>query len=406
MRRRQRGVRTSVLAVMLMLGAGGAAIGASPTPAMAVPAQLEKGIQYGVAGGRPLLLDAELPAADGEDRPGIILVHGGGWRRGDRSDMRDASGRFADMGWVAFSIDYRLDEPSGFPAEVEDVEKAVAWVHGNAGEFGVDPDRLAIVGSSVGGNLAALAASRPEGTADVGSLVRAVVSFSGPMDLPSLVLDAPPGADEPEIVVDYLGCEPSECPVTYRAASPVSHVDPGDPPMLLVASEEDRVPPAQAQAMMDRLESLRNGSALLVVPGNKHGRGLIDPSWAEMVTFLSGQLDVQTTAGAGAATADGTPSGEEQADETGDRTGPAGGSEGEADGPDGPSAASSSLASPPEEAMPTKATSSEAEPSDKGWLPLGALVVAALGAILAIARRQRPSRRVATVTSRSGGPPG
>lgn len=372
-----------------MVGNDAAAVGAKPEAAavFTVVVGLEKGIQYGIVGDRPLLLDAHLPAEDGEDRPGIILVHGGGWRRGDRSDLRDVSGRLADMGWVSFSIDYRLDEPSGYPAEVEDVERAVTWVHQNADQFGVDPARLAIVGSSVGGNLAALAATRADGSLDVGPLVQAVVSFSGPMDLSSMVLDGAPGADEPGIVIDYLGCEPGECPSTYRAASPVTHVDEGDPPMLLVASEGDRVPPAQAQAMMERLDSLGNGSQLRVVQGDKHGKGLIDPLWDEMIAFLSTPLGLDGASMSrpsdvvpDGATSDGDDPSTESAEEL-------------APSEDRSTTAAPSAAQSREQATATKRSPTDPTPAESVWLPLGAIVLLAAAMALALLRQR----------SRSGG---
>jgi MYXO-CTERM domain-containing protein len=251
---------------------------------------LDKDVVYGEAGGEELRLDAITAGDPAGPRPGIILVHGGGWRRGGSVDMRVQARELARLGWATFSISYRLDEESGYPAEVEDVERAIAWVREHAADYDVDPDQLALAGSSSGGNLAALAAAAEH---DVeGGRVAAVVSWSGIMDLPALAEQDDAEEGTTDKVADYLGCDLDDCEDTWEAASPITHVDAGDPPMFLANARDEDIPEAQATAMAEALDEAGVTNELHVVEGVGHGRGLSDLVWDDMVTFLSTQFEV------------------------------------------------------------------------------------------------------------------
>src|SRR5205823_7742189 len=128
-----------------------AATGASAAQTGTVDVRTD--VQYGVADGKPLLLDAYVPqAAGGERRPAVLLIHGGGFRVGDKRSFEPEARKLAAKGWVAFSVNYRLDEPVVFPAEVDDAQTAVRWVRAHAGEYQVDPKRIGALGESAGGH--------------------------------------------------------------------------------------------------------------------------------------------------------------------------------------------------------------------------------------------------------------
>jgi pectinesterase len=115
-------------------------------------------IEYAQAGGESLKLDAFVPAGKGPF-PAVIFVHGGGWSGGDKTGGNDPLFvPLAQKGFAWFTINYRLAPKHHHPAPVEDVEAAIRWVKAHAAEFKVDPQRLALVGESAGGQLVALAA--------------------------------------------------------------------------------------------------------------------------------------------------------------------------------------------------------------------------------------------------------
>src|SRR2546428_4160110 len=123
------------------------------------PVRVDSGIQYANPKGQPQLLDAYVPAGHGPF-PTVILVHGGGWEYGDRSNMADIAKYLAVHGFVAFTIDYRLANPkrvyNPYPAAVEDVQTAIRWVRQHAADYGADPARLGLLGSSAGAHLLSL----------------------------------------------------------------------------------------------------------------------------------------------------------------------------------------------------------------------------------------------------------
>jgi acetyl esterase len=101
-------------------------------------------------------LDVYLPEAS-TPVPAVILIHGGYWQSGDKQSHARLANRMMLWGCAAFAINYRLAPDFPFPAAVEDVQCAVAWVREHAAEYSVDPDRIALLSTSAGGHLAALA---------------------------------------------------------------------------------------------------------------------------------------------------------------------------------------------------------------------------------------------------------
>ena len=242
------------------------------------------------------VIRANLPEGGGTDRPAIVLVHGGGWNTGDSTQVAPDAQAFAAAGFPSFAIDYLLDENGkgrGWPDELHDVFDAIAWVADNADTYGVDPERIGVYGSSAGGNLVMLAATRRDGAS--GPAPKAVVSWSGPTDLTTLtpptlepgetpsttasVDDAPPGCAgdpicigilAPTAMVEFIGCALDECRSDYEDASPVTHVGDDSPPMYLVSFEEDLVPLDQQKAMASKLEAAGVAHELKVLSGEGH----------------------------------------------------------------------------------------------------------------------------------------
>jgi acetyl esterase/lipase len=204
-------------AVMVTFGNSVAQAGIPEVP-YAASENVTMHMQYSSAA--PLdFLDVVQPTTSGQNRNGIVLIHGGGYNSGSKKEMDEAANSFVAAGWVAFNINYSLN---GFPAETNDAYAAVAWVKQNAATYGVDPDHIAVLGSSSGGTLAGMLAT--EGPAH-GAGVAAVATWSGPLDLALLVNDSKPNSYAYTHTVFYAGgCTPSACASTYTAASPVDHI--------------------------------------------------------------------------------------------------------------------------------------------------------------------------------------
>ena len=122
-------------------------------------AELLRDVPYASPGGVPLALDASIPDGRGPF-PALIVVHGGGWVRGDkRIDVEPLFNPLSRAGFAWFSIDYRLASSAlQFGAAVGDVENAIRFIKLHAAEYRIDPDRIALIGESAGAQLAAMAA--------------------------------------------------------------------------------------------------------------------------------------------------------------------------------------------------------------------------------------------------------
>lgn len=259
-----------------------------------VAAEVHRDVEYSQAEGKSLQLDASIPDGSGPFAAAII-VHGGGWVRGDRKiDVAPLFKPLSDAGIAWFSISYRLAaDPLHFGIAVHDVEAAIRFVKEHAEEYRVDPERIALIGESAGGQLAGMAALNDAR----GTSVKAVVAIYAPMDLVALVKTSdliPPS------IKDSLMGTPLEGLLLARLAelSPIGKVRSGMPPFLLIHGTADPlVPFAQSRAMCSKMQLVGASCELFRVPGGGHGirrwdvnPEISEPYKREMIRWLREKL--------------------------------------------------------------------------------------------------------------------
>ena len=246
---------------------------ASPAAALRVVRAVEKSnVTYPTPGGPREQLNVYIPPGPvpAGGRPVIVAIHGGGWRRFSKTSYGNRiASAFVPRGYVVVAPNYALSAPGrpSWPTNLDDVRAAVAWVRSNAAGLGIDPNRVAAMGESAGGNLAELLGTDPGPSTPgaVSTRVNAVIAFSAPSDLPLLYARSP-GAGL--AAAQFLGGSPRQLPAEYAAASPIDHVAPGDPPMLLVHGIEDTlVPVGQSRLMARALAAAGVPHSLILVPG-------------------------------------------------------------------------------------------------------------------------------------------
>ena len=190
-------------------------------------------------------LDLLLPRTKGDlsRRPLVVFVHGRGWKNGDKESGRARVARFVASGkYVGATIGYRLSAEAKWPAQLHDCKAAIRWLRANAEKYGIDPERIAMLGVSqrvkglegkIGSHL------------DQSSRVTCVVDQYGPTDL--FTMD-----DYPEKLVHnnpnspvspLIGGPLQENKAAFRNASPVTHVSRDDVPVLIVHGTDDRLVP-------------------------------------------------------------------------------------------------------------------------------------------------------------------
>jgi acetyl esterase/lipase len=218
-------------------------------------------------------MDVYLPPGEPARSPAILMIHGGAWRFGTKDAYHDAAMRMARSGWVAVSINYRLGSAGVYPRAVQDCVCALAYLRGHADEYGIDPNRIAVTGYSAGGHLASLvgiAGDAPEHVPDCAAggtgLPNAVISSAGAQDLR--------GKDH-RWVKDFLGGSESQVPERYDLASPIFHVAPDKPPLLMITGGADWLADYDdLNSMRDSMLDNGNDAQLLLINGGGH---LINP---------------------------------------------------------------------------------------------------------------------------------
>jgi acetyl esterase len=279
MRRAAEIAAAAALTVVVCAAPGGAAQGG---------VNVKNDVTYRTVDGEQLGLDVYQPAKKGKNRPAVVVVHGGGWTQGDKALFAQQGNQLAERGFVAFSINYRLAPAHTYPAAVEDAEAAVQWVRKHAKEYGVDAKRIGTLGGSAGGHLVGMLATDGKGSLKTGHRVAAAVSWSGPMDFVSLAPAAATNAGRS--FSTFLGCLPDACPDTYAAASPVTHVDKTDAPMLIVNSTMELVPQSQAATMKVALDKAGVANQAIILPGSAHSRAYSNQVWDQTVAFFENYL--------------------------------------------------------------------------------------------------------------------
>jgi acetyl esterase/lipase len=215
----------SLLVVLLFLGV---VVGGEVTTH--VFAQRESG---------PLLLDIYRPA---QPRNAVLVyVHGGAWRAGSRAQPPCLA--LLQAGYTIVSVDYRLSPVAPFPAQVFDIRAAIRYLRINHIPLELDARNIILVGTSAGGHLATLVGVS-EGVAElageigddrhISTEVQGIVSYFGAGNLTTILSQSTPhglSVREPALRL-FIGGLPNEQPELARLASPITHVDASDPPLL------------------------------------------------------------------------------------------------------------------------------------------------------------------------------
>jgi len=268
-----------------------------------VPASVEalRGITYVRHCGRDLQLDLYMPRARAaKARPGIVFVHGGGWRTGVRANFAPMAIRMAERGYAAATVSYRLSPEAPYPAAIHDVKAALRWMRAHAGEYGIDPARLAVAGGSAGGQIASLVgvtngmgrfdADAVHGAAS--SAAQAIVNIDGLSDFTSEAArkyeDDP--AKQPSSAGAWFGGRYAEKEALWREASPTFYVNAAMPPILFIGSGQARFSVGREE-MVAKMDAAGVASRVLVLPETPHSFWLFDPWLGPTVEATARFLD-------------------------------------------------------------------------------------------------------------------
>lgn len=225
-----------------------------------------------------------------EKKPAVLYFPGGGFTSADHEKFLEMRYALARAGYVVAACEYRA-VPNKFPALLEDAKAAVRWMRAHASEFGVDADRIGLLGDSAGGYVVQMAgATNGEKNWDVGDFkevssdVQAVVSIYGISDLTTIGegignenVHASAAVTEALLLngpafKDFAGASVNADPQKAKAAGPIGHVDGTEPPFLLMHGSGDKVvSPLQSKKMFEALQNKKVEAEYVLVRGAEHG---------------------------------------------------------------------------------------------------------------------------------------
>lgn len=238
-------------------------------------------------GFRPLSLDLRRPDTAGA--PLVVFLHGGGWLRGSRKvftpGISDAQSfdRVVAAGFAVASCEYRLSGEANFPAQLDDVDAALAWLHAYGAGYGIDASRLVLWGVSAGATLAALTGLRRDD-------VLGVVDWFGPAELFAMADHDTGEAASETREARWLGAAAADLPDAARLASPALQAHASAPPFHIChGTADEHVPFSQSETLAGALSDVGVDVEFHAVPGGKHfwqGLDDVDSVFDPAIDFL------------------------------------------------------------------------------------------------------------------------
>jgi pectinesterase len=257
---------------------------------------------YADYGKRKMHVDIYKPKESKSKQPCVVLIHGGGWSSGNKTMEAPLAIYLAQRGFVTATVEYRLSPEAKYPAGVTDIKNAIRWLRKNAQKYQIDDEKIAISGTSAGGQLAALVATTGHSELFVDSTflpgysneVQALVNIDGVLaflhPLSSEGIDKP---GKPSAATRWFGSNKKESKPLWEEASALNHVDHNTPPTLFINSQHPRFH-AGRDDMIKIMDSLGIYSEVHEIPDTPHPFWLFDP-WFEQTAqytynFLQKQL--------------------------------------------------------------------------------------------------------------------
>ena len=255
-------------------------------------------------------MDIYVPEGSGTF-PLVILVHGGGFKVGDKANEYNRAMELVKNGFVAATINYRLSGEAKFPSNINDVKAAIRFLKANAPKFNINSQKVGLWGGSSGGNLVSLAGTSGDieeledfsmGNPDVSSKVQAVVDWFGPTDF--LKMDeylkmngvADPGHSSPDSHESQaLGAHITQVPDLVAKANPETYITPDDPPFVIQHGKEDRTAPFQlSEIFAAKLKAVIGDDKVTIslLEGAGHGGAQFNTkeNLAEVISFFNKYL--------------------------------------------------------------------------------------------------------------------
>ena len=251
---------------------------------------IKKEIVYKKNKGRKLHLDGYYN--HNSINPAVVIIHGGGWKSGNKSQMETFAIELASKGYSCFNIEYRLSPEAKYPAAIFDAKKAIQYIKKNARKFNTDSSKIAVLGCSSGGQIAALVGTTNGKTnfeenhkrVKVSSKVNAIIDIDG------ILAFKHSESNEGVAASLWLGGSYEEIPTTWQQASPLTHTDNNTPPILYINSNIPRFHAGRG----DMIAILnKNGiySEVQTIQNSPHSFWFFNPWFDETINYTAQFLE-------------------------------------------------------------------------------------------------------------------
>lgn len=252
---------------------------------------VKEDIIYRNIGNRQLHLDVYY-SKEVLPKPTVILIHGGGWKSGNKSQLKVVAQRIASKGYACFTIEYRLASEAKYPAAIYDVKEAIKFVKANAELFNVDSSKIVVLGCSSGGQMAALIGTtngdlnfeEKNSSFNQSSEVQAIINIDG------ILAFKHPESEEGKVASTWLGGKYEDIPEVWSQASALTHAGNKTPPILFINSD---IPSYHAgrDDMITVLNKYGIYSEINQIHNSPHSFWFFNPWYGDMINYITTFLD-------------------------------------------------------------------------------------------------------------------
>lgn len=251
----------------------------------------EKEIVYKKLENRELHLDAFYPKSK-KKKPAIVIIHGGGWRSGNKSQMETFAMEMASKNYACFNIEFRLSLEAQYPAAIFDVKNAIQYIKKNARKFNIDTTKIAVLGCSSGGQMAALVGTTngKSDFEDSNNNLKYSSKINAIIDIDGILAFKHPESVEGKVAGLWLGGSYEEIPTVWDQASPLHQTDKNTPPILYITSSIPRFN-AGRDDMIAILNQYGIYNEIRNIPNSPHSFWFLNPWFDETIKYTTQFLD-------------------------------------------------------------------------------------------------------------------
>jgi acetyl esterase/lipase len=225
-------------------------------------------------------------------KPAVVLIHGGGWKSGNKSQMKFLAQEIASRGYSCFAVEYRLSPEAAYPVAIYDVKEAIKYIKANAKNFNADPSRFAVLGCSSGGQMAALIGTTNYNLEfeDQKSNFNQNANVQAIIDMDGILAFKHPESQEGKVAGEWLGGTFEEKPDIWKHASALTHTAKNTPPVLFINSDMVRFH-AGREDMIAILKQNGIYNETKEIPNSPHSFWFFHPWFEKIVTDTTDFLD-------------------------------------------------------------------------------------------------------------------